>query len=109
MAKTVKRQASADEIALKGKPSWKIATPLAADSAGKVSVDVVGSLELTKLKEKYFGKTESVGLSRKSSVSPPKDSENMTMVSMEPKIASDSHFGRKVVLVHKGKIVGEQG
>lgn len=92
-----------EQVAQKAKPNFKAVTYTASDARPGVKPDAAVP-GLDALHQKYFGKAPSRAASEAKA-----GASEVQMVVMEPKTSTDAPFGRKRMLVDKGKLIGEQG
>jgi hypothetical protein len=101
MAKKPKGSLTPKEVAEKSKKGWKAVAVPPSDVAPGDAPDAVAP-ELEELKKRYRMDVRDI---KKQAKGP----SEMHMVTVQPPEDTDTRAGHKVVLVEKGKKVGEQG
>lgn len=104
MAKKDKRSPTPAQIVQRAKPGWKVVEIPAADAARRVAAET-SSPEMDDLRRKYLGPNAP----RVPAAARNSPTSDVTLVQVEPRTPTDSRVGRKVVVVGKKGIVGEQG
>lgn len=105
-SKQTRTKTGPERAAEKAKPNWRAIPRVVSESERKSEADV-SSPELATLRRKYLGEVAAADSSAGKAKQQKKS--DLQMVVLEEKNASDTRVGRKVVLVQKNKIVGEQG
>ena len=104
MAKKDKRSPTPTQIVERAKPGWKVVDVPVADAARRVAAEAC-SPEMDELRRKYLGASAP---KTRAAVRNSRNSE-LKLMQVEPRTPTDTRVGRKVVVVDKQKIVGEQG